>query len=167
MRRPRAGPKTAILVAACVIGGVAGRTLVQLRAQTGPQSDGRALVQADGDFARSVAERDRQRFLSFIGDPTTFNGGTANELRGRDAVLKEWTRFFNPNGPTLSWTPTKGEVIGAGDVGYTTGRSIVRTRTTNGTITERRGEYLTVWRRQGDGSWKVVFDTGSTLPASQ
>ena len=31
---------------------------------------------------------------------------------------------------------------------------------------ERRGEYLTVWRKQRDGSWKVIFDTGSTLPPS-
>ena len=31
---------------------------------------------------------------------------------------------------------------------------------------ERRGEYLTVWKKQRDGTWQVIFDTGSTLPAA-
>jgi len=81
--------------------------------------------------------------------------------------MKDWSDFFDPNGPTLSWTPTKGEVIGAGDLGYTTGRSLLRITGTDGKVTERRGEYLTVWRHQPDGSWKVVFDTGSTLPPAK
>jgi ketosteroid isomerase-like protein len=25
-----------------------------------------------------------------------------------------------------------------------------------------RGNYLTVWKKQADGTWKAVFDTGST-----
>ena len=123
-----------------------------------------AIVQSDAAFAASVAAKDRTRFLSFVAEATTFNGGAANQLRGKDAVMKEWADFFSPDGPTLTWTPTKGEVIGAGDVGYTTGRSLYRSKGPDGKVTERRGEYLTVWRKQADGSWQVVFDTGSTLP---
>ena len=122
------------------------------------------IVKSDAAFAQSVAEKDRTKFLSFIAEGTTFNGGAANELHGRDAVMKAWGDFFAPDGPTLSWTPTKGEVIGAGDVGYTTGRSVFRQRDASGKVTERRGQYVTIWRKQPDGSWKVVFDTGSTLP---
>jgi ketosteroid isomerase-like protein len=122
------------------------------------------IVKSDAAFAQSVADKNREKFLSFIADVTSFNGGTANELRGRDAVMKAWEDFFAPDGPTLTWTPIKGEVIGAGDVGYTTGRSVYRQKDANGKLVERRGQYLTVWRKQGDGSWKVVFDTGSTLP---
>lgn len=122
------------------------------------------IMKADADFAQGVAQKNRERFLSFLADATTFNGGTAAELHGRDAVMESWGDFFAPDGPTLSWTPTKGEVIGAGDLGYTTGRSLFQSKGPTGAVTERRGEYLTVWRKQADGSWKVVFDTGSTLP---
>ena len=123
------------------------------------------IMKADADFAQSVAAKDRTRFLSFLADVTTFNGGSPSEVRGPDAVMKEWNDFFTADGPTLSWTPTKGEVVGAGDLGYTTGRSLLRGKTPDGKMVERRGEYLTVWRKQKDGSWKVIFDTGSTLPA--
>lgn len=122
------------------------------------------ILESDAAFARSVADKNREKFLSFIADVTTFNGGTANELHGREAVMNAWSDFFAPDGPTLSWTPLNGEVVGAGDVGYTTGRSVYRQKAADGNITERRGNYITVWRKQSDGSWKVVFDTGSTLP---
>ncbi len=125
-----------------------------------------AIMKADTAFAASVAARDRTRFLSFIADVTTFNGGTAGETHGRDAVMKEWSDFFDPAGPTLSWVPTKAEVVGGGDLGYSTGRSLLKGKDANGAPIERRSEYLTVWRRQKDGSWRVVFDTGSALPAA-
>ena len=122
------------------------------------------IVKSDAAFAQSVADKNREKFLSFIAEATTFSGGTANELHGRDAVMKAWGDFFTPDGPTLSWTPTKGDVIGAGDVGYTTGNSVFRQKDKSGKVTERRGQYVTIWKKQSDGSWKVVFDTGSNLP---
>lgn len=122
------------------------------------------ILKSDAAFAQSVAEKNREKFLSFIADATTFNGGLANELHGRNAVMSAWSDFFLPDGPTLSWTPLNGEVLGAGDVGYTTGRSLYRQKGADGKVVERRGQYVTVWRKQADGSWKVVFDTGSTLP---
>jgi ketosteroid isomerase-like protein len=84
------------------------------------QAAGQQIVKADADFAKSVADRNRERFLSFVADATTFNGGTPAELHGRDAVMKDWEDFFKADGPTLTWVPIKGEVLGAGDLGYTT-----------------------------------------------
>jgi ketosteroid isomerase-like protein len=124
-------------------------------------------MKADADFAQSVAAKDRTRFLTFIAEATTFNGGSPAELRGRDAVMKGWDDFFKPDGPTLSWTPTQGLVVGIGDLGYTTGRSLFKGKGADGAPMERRGEYLTVWRKQRDGAWKVIFDTGSTFPPAR
>lgn len=133
-------------------------------AQPANQAAAAQILQADRDFAKSVADRNKDRFLSFLAEATTFNGGTRNEIKGRDAVWKDWSDFFDPNGPTLEWSPTRAEVIGNGEVGYSVGRSILRQKSADGKIAERRGEYLTVWRKQTDGAWKVVFDTGSSLP---
>jgi len=155
--------RTASAVSALVAG--LATALLAAQAQT-PNLKAAAdqIVKSDAAFAQSVADKNREKFLSLIADVTTFNGGTANELHGRDAVMKAWGDFFAPDGPTLSWTPTKGEVIGAGDVGYTTGQSVLRQKDPSGKVVERRGQYVTIWRKQADGSWKVVFDTGSTLP---
>ena len=126
------------------------------------QSSQAAIMKADEDFNQSVADRNRERFLSLIADGATFGGGTPNEQKGKDAIWKSWSVFFDPKGPTLTWHPSKAEVLAGGDVGYTTGFS--ERRAPNGVV--NKGNYLTVWKKQPDGSWKAIFDTGTGVPAS-
>lgn len=153
-----------VVLAGALTGGLAPVARAQ-RAST-HAAEAAAIMQADAAFAASVAAHDRTRFLSFIADVTTFNGGTPGETHGRDAVMKDWSDFFDPAGPTLSWAPTKAEVVGSGDLGYSTGRSVLKGKDAKGAPIERHAEYLTVWRKQKDGTWRVVFDTGSALPAA-
>jgi ketosteroid isomerase-like protein len=143
---------------------LAARSTGHAQAAPGLQAAAAQIIKADADFAQSVADKNHDRFLSFLADITTFSGGTPDELHGKDAVWTAWADFFAPDGPSLTWTPTKGEVIGAGDIGYTTGASVFRARRADGTVSDRRGQYLTVWKKQPDGTWRVIFDTGSTLP---
>jgi len=123
-----------------------------------------AIMKADFDFSQSVADRNRDRFLSMLAETVVFNGGTSDELRGRAAVMEAWSGFFEKDGPTLTWAPTSAHVVGAGDVGVTVGSAVLRGKRPDGTVGERHMEYVTVWRKQEDGSWKVVFDTGSAGP---
>jgi len=118
-----------------------------------------AMLKADRDFNRAVADRDMSRFLSLVAEDATFNGS-----RGREAVGKAWAPFFSADGPRLSWAPTKAESLVAGDVGYTVGTWERRTPAPDGTVKVTHGQYLTVWRKQKDGSWQAAFDTGSTAP---
>ncbi|MGH8286688.1 MAG: DUF4440 domain-containing protein [Steroidobacteraceae bacterium] len=56
-------------------------------------------------------------------------------------------------GFAIKWTPEKAVVGASGDVGYTTGTYEM---TAEGAT--ERGKYVTVWKKQSDGSWKVVED---------
>jgi ketosteroid isomerase-like protein len=132
------------------------------RAQIDLKAAAAAIMAADRAFNQSVAARDRVKFLSFIVENATFVG--ASDMRGHDAILKGWESFFQKDGPTLTWEPTKGEVLVAGDVGYTVGSWVRRGRGPDGTFAETRGQYLTTWRKQKDGMWKIVYDIGSTAP---
>ena len=141
--------------------GVAGSGLIVL-AQAKPdiKAAQAAILKADEDFNRSVADRNREAFLALIADQVTFGGGGPGELKGKDAIWKAWSTFFDPKGPTLTWHPSKGDVLAGGDVGYTTGFS--ERRAPDGSV--HKGNYLTVWKKQQDGSWKAIFDTGSSVP---
>ena len=57
-----------------------------------------AMMKADADFNQAVADRDLKRFLSFVGEPATFNGGLPDEVHGRDAIAKDWARYFQADG---------------------------------------------------------------------
>jgi ketosteroid isomerase-like protein len=60
---------------------------------------------------------------------------------------------------TLNWAPIYGDVSQAGDLGYTTGPYTVEDRSAEKRPT-RHGMYSSVWKKQADGSWKVVLDLG-------
>jgi ketosteroid isomerase-like protein len=117
------------------------------------------MMKADRDFDRAAADRDMTRFLSFVAENAVFDSADG---RGWDAVRRAWAPFFERGGPTLRWTPTRAESLVAGDVGYTIGTWERRAKDARGSDVVRRGQYLTVWRKQKDGAWRAEFDTGST-----
>ena len=116
-----------------------------------------AMMKADRDFNRAMADRDLSRFLSYVAEDAKFDASV-----GKDAVAKAWAAFFVAGGPTISWAPVKAESLVAGDVGYTVGAWERHTKDAQGKDVVRRGQYLTVWRLQKDGAWRAAFDTGST-----
>jgi ketosteroid isomerase-like protein len=63
----------------------------------------------------------------------------------------------------LSWKPAFEMIAESGELGYTYG---YYTRTIKATGVVSRGTYVTIWKKQKDGSWKFVLDTGTEgLPA--
>jgi ketosteroid isomerase-like protein len=118
-----------------------------------------AMLKADRDFNQALAQRDIKRFLSFVAEDATFNTN-----RGRAAVEQAWAPFFTPEGPRLTWAPTKAEALVGGDIGITIGTWERRTKAADGTTKTTKGQYLTVWQKQKDGSWQATYDNGSTAP---
>jgi ketosteroid isomerase-like protein len=61
----------------------------------------------------------------------------------------------------LTWSPEFADVSASGDLGYTWGYYTMTIPNAVGAPVKRTGTYVTIWRRQSDGSWKVVLDGGS------
>ncbi len=57
-----------------------------------------------------------------------------------------------------AWTAEAADVSEGGDFGYTTGSYYMNVEDADGTPIRIDGKYLTVWRRQADGSWKATAD---------
>jgi ketosteroid isomerase-like protein len=142
----------AIVILACGASSVAAQPAARRDAEA-------AMLKADRDFNQAMADRDVKRFLSFVAEDATFNTD-----RGREAVGKAWAPFFAADGPKISWAPTKAEALVAGDIGYTVGTWERRTKAADGTMKTTKGQYLTVWQKQKDGSWQAAYDNGSQAP---
>ncbi len=67
--------------------------------------------------------------------------------------------------PQMAWEPQKGEVAQSGDLGYTWGKYTVETKDKDGKPVKSHGKYLNVWKKQANGSWKVVVDIGNKSPS--
>lgn len=65
---------------------------------------------------------------------------------------------------TLVWHPVHGEVAASGDLGFTVGNAVFTGVREDGAKIERFSKYLTVWKKQRDGTWRYVVDGGSSRP---
>jgi len=66
-------------------------------------------------------------------------------------------------GVIMTWKPRKADIAASGDLGYTWGDWMFRPKHAKAGDTAY-GNYFTIWKRQGDGSWKWVLDGGNTTP---
>ena len=108
---------------------------------------------AERAFAKSMADRDFTAFGRHVAADTLFFG-TVKVHRGRDAVLAAWKPFFDGPQAPFSWEPDQVEVLDSGQLALSTGP----VRNPQGQIVAR---FNSIWMRQADGRWLVVFDKGS------
>lgn len=135
---------------------LAGLIMVAVVPVSAARAQGNAVLaeevrQAELEFARSMAERDREAFAGFLADEAVFLGGTA--LRGKDAVLAGWARFFEGAEAPFTWEPEVVEVLDSGTLALSSGP----VRDPQG---RRVGTFNSIWRLEADGRWRVIFDKG-------
>jgi ketosteroid isomerase-like protein len=124
-----------------------------------PAAGREALLAADRAFARATAERGGDGWVeNFAPDAISF-AGAAQPLEGAAAIRDHAQQMLAP-GQHLSWEPTRAFISRSGDLGYTIGRWEFTSEQGSS-----KGSYVTIWRQQPDGSWKVVLDIGNPDPA--
>ncbi|MBC7932374.1 MAG: nuclear transport factor 2 family protein [Rubrivivax sp.] len=121
------------------------------------------VVEAEYAFARhSIAHGMKDAFIRFAApDGIIIRRAPVN-------AIELWTKT-NP-APTgqLSWYPIFADVSRAGDLGYTTGPWEFRDKPADKDASGN-GHFITLWRKQSDGTWKYEFDMGVShaAPASR
>lgn len=122
------------------------------------------LFDLEARFAKDVRERGGAAFADwFAGDAVALSNGQAPVI-GRVAIAK--SANWSPKDYQLTWTPTDAQMGPSGDMGYTWGHFEGRSKDANGNPVVTSGRYMTIWRKEPDGSWKVVLDAGANEPAS-
>jgi ketosteroid isomerase-like protein len=119
----------------------------------------RALEDADHAFNQATASRRTDGWMEFMAEDGALIRG-AGTLQGQPAVRDAITKMFADTSFTLTWEPLQVDVGSGGDLGYTVGHWVARFRDAKGAPGSNTGRYLTVWKREADGSWKVVQDIG-------
>lgn len=103
-------------------------------------------------FAATMADRDLEAFSAFLDEETIFFAGP-KELRGKQAVIDAWSPFFKGDQPPFSWHPEVVSILDSGTLGLTSGPVL-------DTEGNRVGSFNSIWRKNADGHWKIIFDRG-------
>jgi ketosteroid isomerase-like protein len=86
-------------------------------------------------------------------------------VQGKEAIRNAWAQFLSIPGLKIDWQITKVEVSQAGDMAYTLYKYDMTMAGPNGAPINDHGKDIAVWKRQSDGTWKIVADTfNSDLP---
>jgi ketosteroid isomerase-like protein len=110
------------------------------------------VFQTERAFAKTMADRDHAAFVSFLAEETVFFSGET-PLRGAAAVGARWKRYYEGPAP-FSWEPEQVEVLDSGTLALSTGP----VRDPEG---KPLGTFTSIWRREGPGKWRIVFDKGN------
>ena len=114
-----------------------------------------AVFAAERAFARSMADRDLQAFARHVSQEAVFFT-TPEPLRGREAVVQHWSRWYTGPQAPFSWEPEQVEVLDSGTLAISSGP----VRDPQGKLVAR---FTSVWRLEPDGQWRVVFDKGNPV----
>ena len=107
-------------------------------------------------FAKSVADHDPVAFASFLAANTAF-GVSREPIIGRDAVTREWQGIIDGSALKLEWYPAVVTLAGDGRTAYSSGPALYQDPKTGA---YRHGRYGSVWQREQDGEWRMIFDDG-------
>ncbi len=135
-------------------------------AESADRCDGEAgqdsAFDLEARFAKDVLERGGAGFADWFADDGVALGNGVAPLIGKVAIAK--SANWSPKDYQLTWTPTDAMMGPSGDMGYTWGHFEGRSKDANGNPVLTSGRYITMWRKQPDGTWKVVLDAGANEP---
>jgi ketosteroid isomerase-like protein len=114
------------------------------------------------DKAWSQLGSDMDKLTSMLADDAVFLGEGMPKIIGRAAIRQAWTDMSKLPGFSIGWVPEGAVVAQSGDLGYTFGSNEIGVNDAKGIRVTTKGKYVTIWRKQPDGSWKVVVDTGNS-----
>lgn len=126
-----------------------------------PAADAGAAVIAklEHDFDAATQARGVDGWMEFMAENAVEGG--AKPAVGRDAVRA--ATIENLKGGKLTWAPTHTEMFKGGAMGCAIGRWTFTPDDPKAAAFH--GTYVTIWQKQKDGSWKVIYDAGTGDPA--
>ncbi|MGA9388980.1 MAG: DUF4440 domain-containing protein [Candidatus Sulfotelmatobacter sp.] len=118
------------------------------------------LRQLEGEFMKAAAERGSAGYMSYYADDAVEVPNGAAIITGKINIAKTMG-FLDDKNNHLTWRPVGADISAGGDLGYTYGTFEFRAIGKDGKPVVENGKYTSIWKKQRDGSWKVVLDMGN------
>lgn len=114
-------------------------------------------MDADRAFSKMSREKGmKTAFLEYIDSNGVLLRPNQLPIVGADAI--DYLIQINDSSFTMQWQPKGAAIAQSGELGYTYGLYAVKP---SGKDTALYGTYISIWKKQADGSWKFVLDSGN------
>ena len=144
------------------VSSVAGYQIIPPKQQPAIAPGQLLLIQLEGKFAAATAEGGGKAFAQwFAEDAITLSNGKAAVL-GRGAIARDAN--WSPKDYSLTWTPQGAQMGPSNDMGFTWGHYEGKSLGLDGKPVVTMGRYITIWKKQPNGEWKVAMDASADEP---
>jgi ketosteroid isomerase-like protein len=126
-----------------------------------PEERADALMELDRQFSIESEENGISAAINkFIDDDAVLLRSNRYPVKGKEKIIE---LFSNPDTDfVLTWEPSYAYVSKSGDLGYTYGIYKTESLSPEGEVTLNHGTYVTIWKKDPEGNWKFIMDTGNS-----
>lgn len=116
------------------------------------------IATAEKDFQKMTVDKGIAEAFWFYADSNaTIKRQNDTLIHGKEAIRNYYSDPSYANA-SVTWSPDFTEASQDGNFGYTYGKYTWQSKDSTGNVSEFKGVFHTVWKRQADGSWKYVWD---------
>jgi ketosteroid isomerase-like protein len=116
------------------------------------------LKNTDREFSAYCRDSGLQKaFLEYLDEDGVLLRPSHLPMEGANAF--EFLSQFELKDVEMNWSPVNGDIAASGDLGYTYGLYQVINNKKADTVL---GTYVFIWKKQKDGNWKLVLDSGNS-----
>jgi ketosteroid isomerase-like protein len=138
----------------------------QARAADTQSANETKLRESEVAMSAAAVGKDLDKVVSYYADDAVVFAPNSPAATTNEAIRNAWKDVLMPTGASTSWKAMRVEVAKSGDLAYTSGTYDGTMVGADGRPVKDSGNYLTVWKKQADGTWKILVDTWATdLPA--
>jgi uncharacterized protein (TIGR02246 family) len=121
-----------------------------------------AIEQVNSQFVEAYKAGDAATIASLYTDTAKMLPPDATEIAGQDAIQNLWQSWIDDGLKDLTLEAI--EVESSGDLAYEIGQFSLQAPAENDAMVTATGNYVVVWKRGGDGNWRLHVDTWNDAP---
>ena len=124
-------------------------------------SEEKKLMELSREWSRAAATGDTAKILSYWADDAVVMSPGEPTLKGKEAIREMVVGSSKIPGFSISWEPLSVSVSESGDLAYMLEENKITMNDSLGNPIVLKNKGVTVWKKQPDGSWKNVVESGT------
>jgi ketosteroid isomerase-like protein len=140
--------------------------IVLLFACNQPKADVSEILKVDKAFSDMCMDKGMSvAFMNYAADDVVKMRPQEHPIMNKQDLKSMFDVHKNDGDLKFQWKAVKGDISSSGDLGYTFGNwEIFIKGGPTAKDTTIYGNYISIWKKQKDGSWKYELDGGNVTP---
>jgi uncharacterized protein (TIGR02246 family) len=130
------------------------------------KAEGEKIMELSREWSRAASSGNVEKTVSYWAEDAMLMSAGQPPLKGKKAIRQMVEESYKIPGFRISWQPQSVEVSENGDMAYLIEDAQISFTDSTGKPITQKNKAVSIWRKQGDGSWKNVVDISTPEPAS-